>query len=174
MRIWNNQLRCVESAYGYHPLGFPRGEAVSHDGSSEPAGLTDEGWRGLKKFEDSTLNGKNRSKYHSSSCICEPTCRRPSSVFFANRFRSAACQKIQLPPGGSQAEVAGAGTIHCTHLFRERWGAKSPYHLQIVYSCNRPAGSKRSLDDPEGLCYNMSTERALPIDGLLPLCVTKK
>ena len=27
------------------PLGFPRGEAVSHDGSSEPAGLTDEGWR---------------------------------------------------------------------------------------------------------------------------------
>ena len=28
--------------------------------------------------------------------------RHPSSVFFANRFRSAACQKIQLPPGGSQ------------------------------------------------------------------------
>ena len=59
-----------------------------------------------KKFEDSTLNGKNRSKYHSSSCICEPTCRRPSSVFFANRFRSAACQKIQLPPGGSQELIS--------------------------------------------------------------------
>ena len=28
--------------------------------------------------------------------------RRPSSVFFGNRFRSADCQKIQLPPGGSQ------------------------------------------------------------------------
>ena len=83
-------------------------------------------------------------------------------------------QSRQLPLGGSQEEVAGADTIPCTHLFRERWGAKSPYHLQIVYSCNRPAGSKRSLDDPEGLCYNMSTERALPIDGLLPLCVTKK
>ena len=27
------------------PLGFPRGEAVSHDGTSEPAGLTDEGRR---------------------------------------------------------------------------------------------------------------------------------
>ena len=28
--------------------------------------------------------------------------RHPSSVFFDNRFRSADCQKIQLPPGGSQ------------------------------------------------------------------------
>ena len=28
--------------------------------------------------------------------------RHPSSVFFVNRFRSADCQKIQLPPGGSQ------------------------------------------------------------------------
>ena len=33
------------------PLGFPRGEAVSHDGSSEPAGLTDEGWRWLKVLD---------------------------------------------------------------------------------------------------------------------------
>ena len=33
------------------PLGFPRGEAVSHDGTSEPAGLTDEGWRELKSSE---------------------------------------------------------------------------------------------------------------------------
>ena len=40
--------------------------------------------------------------------------------------------------------------------------------LYLLNSCNRPAGSQRSLDDPEGLCYNMSTERALPIDGLLP------
>ena len=33
---------------------------------------------------------------------------------------------------------------------------------------------RSELDDPERLCYNVSTERALPIDGLLPLCVTKK
>ena len=55
-----------------------------------------------KKFRKLTLNGINWNKYHLSSCIYKPTCRRPSSVFFANRFRSADCQKIQLPPGGSQ------------------------------------------------------------------------
>ena len=32
-------------AQGYHPLGFPRGEAGRLDGSSEPARLTEEGWR---------------------------------------------------------------------------------------------------------------------------------
>ena len=31
--------------------------------------------------------------------------RHPSSVFFDNRFRSADCQKIQLPPGGSQGRM---------------------------------------------------------------------
>ena len=44
-------------------------------------------------------------------------------------------QSRQLPLGGSQEEVAGADTIPCTHLFRERRGAKSPYHLQFAYSC---------------------------------------
>ena len=32
-------------------LASPGGEAVSHDGSSEPAGLTDEGWRWLKVLD---------------------------------------------------------------------------------------------------------------------------
>ena len=48
------------------------------------------------------------------------------------------CQSRQLPPGGSQEEVAGADTIPCTHLFRERRGAKSPYPLQIFNSCKSP------------------------------------
>ena len=30
-----------------------------------------------KKFENSTLNGKNRNKRHSYRCIYKPTCRRP-------------------------------------------------------------------------------------------------
>ena len=89
---------------------------------------------------------QNRNKYHSSSCIHEQTCRRPSSGFFANRFRSAACQKIQLPPGGSQEEVAGACAIQCTPLFREWQVAKSPYHLQIAYSCNRHNRQRFPID----------------------------
>ena len=32
-------------ANSYTPLGFPRGEAGRLDGSSEPARLTEEGWR---------------------------------------------------------------------------------------------------------------------------------
>ena len=44
-----------------------------------------------------------------------------------------------FPPGEAKGEVAGAGTIQFTYLFREQRGAKSPYHLQIGYSCNRPA-----------------------------------
>ena len=41
------------------PLGFPRGEAAGLDGTSEPASPADEGWRALKNFHSSTLNGKN-------------------------------------------------------------------------------------------------------------------
>ena len=47
-------------------------------------------------------------------------------------------QSRQLPPGGSQEEVAGADSIQCTHPFQERWVAKNSNHLQIVYSRNRP------------------------------------
>ena len=54
----------------------------------------------------SRLNGVIWNIRHSSSCIHSPTVRCPSSVFFVNRFRSADCQKIQLPLGGSQGEEA--------------------------------------------------------------------
>ena len=40
--------------------------------------------------------------YHSTGESEIFSYRCPSSVFFANRFRSADCQKIQLPLGGSQ------------------------------------------------------------------------
>ena len=54
----------------------------------------------------SRLNGVIWNIRHSSSCIHSPTVRCPSSVFFVNRFRSADCQKIQLPLGGSRGEEA--------------------------------------------------------------------
>ena len=41
----------------------------------------------------------------------------------------------QLPPGGSQEEVAGAGTIQFTHLFRKQQADSSrPYR---AYAFNR-------------------------------------
>ena len=55
-------------------------------------------------FWISRLNGVIWNICHSSNCIRQPTVRCPSSVFFGNRFRSADCQKIQLPLGGSQGE----------------------------------------------------------------------
>ena len=118
-----------------------------------------------KKFRKFALKGVNRNKYHSSSCIHKSTCRRPSSGFFANRFRSAACQKIQLPPGGSQEEVAGANSIQCTHPFRERWVAKSPCHLQIVYSRNRRAEELSGIANTADLLYTYFKGNLCPVQG---------
>ena len=107
------------------PLGFPRGEAGRLDGSSEPARLTEEGWRQPKYclhfvrwyqpqiiadyfplfsfiynmekvFIKQATFSTHRTLHENFGA------RHPSSVFFGNRFRSADCQKIQLPPGGSQ------------------------------------------------------------------------
>ena len=54
--------------------------------------------------------------------------RRPSSVFFGNRFRSADCQKIQLPPGGSQG---GLGEF-VQSLAAPLWGWCSAQRIKIV------------------------------------------
>ena len=109
------------------PLGFPRGEAGRLDGSSEPARLTEEGWRQPKYclhfvrwyqpqiiadyfplfsfiynmekvFIKQATFSTHRTLHENFGA------RHPSSVFFVNRFRSADCQKIQLPPGGSQGD----------------------------------------------------------------------
>ena len=84
------------------PLGFPRGEAVSHDGSSEPAGLTDEGVATTKKFENSKLNGKTGTNaIHIVAFVNQPLAT-PHQSQRKHRFRSAAVLLRQLPPGGSQ------------------------------------------------------------------------
>ncbi len=117
-------LECTK-ANSYRPLGFPRGEAGAFSGSSEPMKVTEEGWRQPKYclhfvrwyqpqiiadyFPLFSFN------YHMEKVFIKQApfsahrtihenfgARHPSSVFFGNRFRSADCQKIQLPPGGSQ------------------------------------------------------------------------
>ena len=85
-------------------------------------------------FWISRLNGVIWNICHSSSCIHSPTVRCPSSVFFGNGFRSADCQKIQLPLGGSRGEAEGkkpyAFTIHPTAQFRGlRADSIRPYSL---------------------------------------------
>ena len=111
-----------------HPLGFPRGEAGTFGGSSEPMKVTEEGWRQPKYclhfvrwyqpqiivdyfplfsfiphmekvFIKQAPFSTHRTLHENFGA------RHPSSVFFVNRFRSADCQKIQLPPGGSQGEL---------------------------------------------------------------------
>ena len=94
-----------------------------------------------KKFENPTLNGKTKTNaIHPVAFINQPLAA-PHQAFWPIGSEVPLAKKIQLPPGGSQGEVAGAGTIQFTYLFREQRGAKSPYHLQIVYSCNRPVAS---------------------------------
>ena len=55
--------------------------------------------------ECSWMSGICSSFFHSTGKSETFSYRCPSSVFFANRFRSADCQKIQLPPGGSQGGI---------------------------------------------------------------------
>ena len=64
--------------------------------------VTDEGWRqvGFRMHPDERHS--SRFPPYQRTAVEILSVRHPSSVFFANRFRSAACQKIQLPPGGSQ------------------------------------------------------------------------
>ena len=106
-------------ANSYRPLGFPRGEAGAFSGSSEPMKVTEEGWRQPKYclhfvqwyqpkiIADSFTTWRTafikQAPFPTHRTLHETFgARRPSSVFFGNRFRSADCQKIQLPPGGSQ------------------------------------------------------------------------
>ena len=115
-------------ANSYRPLGFPRGEAGAFSGSSEPMKVTEEGWRQPKYclhfvrwyqpqiiadyFPLFSFN------YHMEKVFIKQApfsahrtihenfgARHPSSVFFGNRFRSADCQKIQLPPGEAKGIV---------------------------------------------------------------------
>ena len=59
----------------------------------------------------SWMSGRCSEFYHSTGIFETLRYRHPSSVFFANRFRSADSQKIQLPPGGSQGVLDRACTI---------------------------------------------------------------
>ena len=58
-----------------------------------------------QKFENSTLNGKNRNKYHSSSCIYEPTCRHPSSGFLPIGSEVPLVKKSSFPPGEAKRRL---------------------------------------------------------------------
>ena len=88
----------------------------------------------------SRLNGVIWNIRHSSNCIRQPTVRCPSSVFFGNRFRSADCQKIQLPLGGSRGEEA----IRFYHSSNRSvsWASGGFYPpLQMAFSTQRTAQS---------------------------------
>ena len=95
-------------------------------------------------FWISRLNGVIWNICHSSNCIRQPTVRCPSSVFFGNRFRSADCQKIQLPLGGSRGEEA----IRFYHSSNRSvsWAAGGFYPPLRVAAAEPPTG--RLIVDP--------------------------
>ena len=100
-----------------------------------------------KKFENPTLNGKTKTNaIHPVAFINQPLAA-PHQSFLPIGSEVPLVKKSSFPPGEAKGEVAGAGTIQFTYLFREQRGAKSSYHLQIGYSCNRP-------DDATGDCTN--------------------
>ena len=87
------------------PLGFPRGEAVSHDGSSEPAGLTDEGVATTKKFENSKLNGKTGTNaIHIVAFVNQPVAT-PHQSFLPIGSEAPLVKKSSFPPGDAQRRL---------------------------------------------------------------------
>ena len=75
--------------------------------------------------EYSWMRGICSRLYHSTKKSETFRYRCPSSVFFDNRFRSADCQKIQLPLGGSQG-VEDLRFYHSTNgCVPSRSGGKS-------------------------------------------------
>ena len=75
----------------------------------------------------------------------------------------------QLPPGGSQEEVAGAGTIQFTHLFRKQQAALSrPYGYRekpvarCVMNSHKILSYNPPLDKRPKVCYvDATTEQYL-------------
>ena len=88
-------------------------------------------------------------------------------------------QSRQLPPGGSQEEVAGADSIQCTHPFQERWVAKNSNHLQIVYSRNRRAEELSGIANTADLLYtdskgNLRSSQGTNGSGVSKTCSFKR
>ena len=81
--------------------------------------------------------------------------RRPSSVFFGNRFRSADCQKIQLPPGGSQ----GSRYVFARDFIKTRVPTATP----------QPLRRQLPFQGRLGVCRHEPQRRAqgLPLSGAL-------
>ena len=73
--------------------------------------------------------------------------RRPSSVFFGNRFRSADCQKIQLPPGGSQ----GSRYVFARDFIKTRVPTAKPLS-QAPWACQLPFQGRFSRCPLWGWC----------------------
>ena len=116
----------------------------------------------------SRLNGVIWNIRHSSSCIHSPTVRCPSSVFFGNGFRSADCQKIQLPLGGSRGEAEGkkpyAFTIHPTAQFRGlRADSIRPYSLGGEAAAIQRTAQLRTLREAKSLPYRLRSFRFISV-----------
>ena len=89
------------SSLCYLPLASPGGKLPDLTALRNRQGWLMRGGDRLVN-ECSWMSGICSSFFHSTGKSETFSYRYPSSVFFANRFRSTACQKIQLPPGGSQ------------------------------------------------------------------------
>ena len=85
MKIWNNRLRCAESAYGYHPLASPGGKLSRQNiGISEPIFCRD--WWGAATGWFMNVAGWMvfvSSLYHSTGIFELSSSRHPSSAGLA-------------------------------------------------------------------------------------------
>ena len=87
------------------PLGFPRGEAVSHDGTSEPARLTDEGWRELKNSEIPVEWCKTKTNTIHPAAFMNKPVAAPHQAFLPIGSEVPLVKKSSFPPGEAKRRL---------------------------------------------------------------------
>ena len=109
-------FKLAHALCGEAALGFPRGEAAERSEA-------DEGWRELKPstaircFVETQANATHRTAF----------INLPVATPHQPALPVPKCRQVrQLPPGGSQGAVAGAGFIHPTAQFSNLAGGCYP------------------------------------------------
>ena len=118
-----------------------------------------------KKFENPTLNGKTKTNaIHPVAFINQPLAA-PHQSFLPIGSEVPLVKKSSFPPGEAKGRLRELIPFNVPICSRRGRAAKRLYHLQIVYSCNRPAKLLYFLAICQILCYAIPGATSTPVGG---------
>ncbi len=111
-----------------------------------------------KKFENPTLNGKTKTNaIHPVAFINQPVAA-PHQSFLPIGSEVPLVKKSSFPPGEAKGRLRELTPFNIPICSRRGRTAKSPYHLQIGYSCNRRGNKTGSIDKTIKMFYSILSE----------------